>query len=182
LKNPPGIASVLHLKEAESTQTLARELAEQGAEDKTLVWADRQTKGRGRMARRWSSPMGGLYFTLILRPRFPPARLADFSLMAGEAAARALSRLARIETIVKAPNDVLTPTPRGPRKLCGILSEASGGARGLDWLVLGIGVNVNAAPAGAASLRSASGKAWDVEAVLRAVLRRFLGDYDRFAR
>lgn len=178
----PGVCSTLHLKEAESTQTLARALAEQGAEDRMLIWADRQTQGRGRMARRWSSPAGGLYISLILRPSFAPAELAAFSLMTAEAAARALQGLSGIEMAIKPPNDVLASTRSGPRKICGILSQASGPARRLDWLVVGVGINVNAAPrtVGAASLKSITERTWEIEDILREFLTQFFSRYARF--
>jgi BirA family biotin operon repressor/biotin-[acetyl-CoA-carboxylase] ligase len=167
----PGASQVLHLAETESTQTLARALAEGGAPDRTLVWADRQTAGRGRMKRAWKSPEGGLYFSLVLRPRFAPSRLADFSLATGAAIAGALQKLTGQPFAVKPPNDVYSAGPR-PGKVCGILAEASGSARKLDWLVVGVGVNVNARPkiGRAQSLKSLTGRAWPVEDVLRAVL------------
>jgi BirA family biotin operon repressor/biotin-[acetyl-CoA-carboxylase] ligase len=167
----PGISQVLHLAEAESTQTLARALADGGAPDRTLVWADRQTAGRGRMKRKWKSPEGGLYFSLVLRPRFAPSRLADFSLATAAAIAEALEKLTKSPFAVKPPNDVYSAGER-PGKVCGILAEASGSPRKLDWLVVGVGVNVNARPriGRAASLKSVTGRAWAVEDVLRAVV------------
>ena len=78
-----GTSQVLRLSVTDSTQAVARFLAEQGAPDRTLVWADRQTAGRGRLKRRWDSRLGGLYFSLILRPAFPPSRLAALSLARG---------------------------------------------------------------------------------------------------
>lgn len=166
-----GARQVLHLAQTESTQTLARALAEGGAPDRTLVWADRQTAGRGRMKRKWKSPEGGLYFSLVLRPRFAPSRLADFSLTTAAEIAKALGKLTGEPFAVKPPNDVYSAGPR-PGKVCGILAEASGTPRKLDWLVVGVGVNVNARPkiGKATSLRSLTGRAWPVEDVLRAVL------------
>lgn len=167
----PGVASVLHLTETGSTQAVARALAEQGAADHTLVWADRQTRGRGRLARRWQSGPGGLYFSLILRPSFAPDKLAAFSLLTAEAAAAALSQETGLATQVKPPNDVMS----GSKKLCGILAEASGGSKSLDWLVVGVGINVNNKPAlkRAASLASLTGKTWDPSSILAAFLREF---------
>lgn len=177
----PGAGQVLRLAETDSTQTVARFLADQGAGDRTLVWADRQTGGRGRLDRKWESKPGGLYATLILRPKLPPARLGEVSLLAGQAAASALSRHAGVETAVKPPNDVYALDKRGAkRKLCGILCEAAGSGARLDWLLVGIGVNVNnpvSLPT-ATSLKKLTGKAWDVERVLAAVLAEFWRLYD----
>lgn len=168
----PDISQVLHLAEAESTQTLARALADGGAPDRTLVWADRQTAGRGRMKRKWKSPEGGLYFSLVLRPRFAPSRLADFSLGTAAAISGALEKLTGASFAVKPPNDVYSAGPR-PGKVCGILAEASGSPRKLDWLVVGVGINVNARPkiGRAASLKSVTGRSWPIDDVLRAVMR-----------
>lgn len=177
----PGIAHLLRLPATDSTQTVARFLADQGAADRTLVWADRQTGGRGRLKRRWESKPGGLYASLILRPSLPAARLAEVSLLTGDAAAVALRRHAGVETAVKPPNDVYAAAPDGRgRKICGILCEAAGGERRLDWLIVGIGVNVNNAVSlpTASSLKALTGKSWEVEAVLRAVLGEFWRRYD----
>ncbi|MEK7383192.1 MAG: biotin--[acetyl-CoA-carboxylase] ligase, partial [Elusimicrobiota bacterium] len=75
-----GVSRLVRLRSVSSTQTVARRLAEQGAADGTLVWSLRQTAGRGRMRRRWRSGPGGLYVSWLLRPKFSPTRLADFSL------------------------------------------------------------------------------------------------------
>jgi BirA family biotin operon repressor/biotin-[acetyl-CoA-carboxylase] ligase len=170
----PGVSQVLRLETTDSTQNVARFLAEQGAPHGTLVWADRQTKGRGRLDRSWTSPPGNLYISLVLRPKVAPDDLAKLSLSAAGAASRAASKIAGIDAYVKPPNDVYTRTPKGPRKVCGILLEAAGGARGsVDWLVLGIGLNVNAAPKGVAtatSLAKLAGRALPLEDAAAAVL------------
>ncbi|MBI4679209.1 MAG: biotin--[acetyl-CoA-carboxylase] ligase, partial [Elusimicrobia bacterium] len=128
----PGIKRLLKLESTTSTQDFARGLAKEGAKEGTLVWALRQTSGRGRMERRWHSAGGGLYFSLILKPPFPPSKLADFSLLTAEAAAEAISDLTDLRMEVKPPNDVVTRDSEGVlRKVCGILAEASGGATSL---------------------------------------------------
>lgn len=177
-----GTSQVLRLSVTDSTQAVARFLAEQGAPDRTLVWADRQTAGRGRLKRRWDSRLGGLYFSLILRPAFPPSRLAALSLAAAEAAAAALARTG-VTTAVKPPNDVMGRQGRRRGKLCGILVQASGGARRVEWLLLGVGVNVNnpvRGVAGAASLKGLTGRSWDPEEILRHFLEKFSQAYREF--
>ena len=94
-------------KKLPSTQDLARKLAEDGAPPWTIVLAREQTKGRGRMERRWFSGPGGLYFSIVLRPKIAPESLAKLSPAVGEACARALCRATGLETTVKPPNDVL---------------------------------------------------------------------------
>ena len=177
----PGIAQMLRLTSTDSTQAVARFLADQGAPDRTLVWADRQTAGRGRLQRRWTSRPGGLYFSLILRPDFPPSRLADLSLAAAAAAAEALA-FTGISTAVKPPNDVIGSLGRRSGKVCGILAEASGDSRSVDWVVLGVGINVNNAASGikgAASLKGLTGRPWEPAEVLHAFLKSFAAAYRR---
>ena len=179
-----GVSQLLRLEVTDSTQTVAKFLAQQGAAEGTLVWADRQTAGRGRLERRWDSRPGGLYVSLILRPGVAPKKLAGLSLTAAEACAKALASLADVETRVKRPNDVLAFRNGAGGKVCGILIEASGGLKRVDWTVVGIGVNVNNRPAlpGSTSLGALTGRRWDTEKVLRAVLRQFHARYTRFLR
>lgn len=163
---------------------MARRLAEDGAEDRTMVWADRQTKGRGRLERGWDSRPGGLYFSLVLKPHFLPEFLADLSLMTAKSTAATLNGFSGIKTSVKPPNDVFAAkNGRGkPGKIGGILAEASGDSKGLDWLVLGVGLNVNNAPRakGAVSLKALTGRAWRLEDVLKSWLEEFQKSYERF--
>ena len=171
----PGVKRLVRLKETASTQTVARALAGEGAPDGTLVWALRQTAGKGRLGRRWRSAPGGLYVSWLIRPKFPPARLAEFSLACGAAAAAAVRDASGAETAVKPPNDVLARGADGKfRKLCGILCEASGDSTSLHWLVVGVGVNVDNAPPlkRATSLKALTGRRAGLEPVLRALMRR----------
>ncbi len=171
----PGVRRLIALNLTRSTQTVARKLAEEGTADGTLVWARRQSAGKGRLGRRWHSADGGLYVTWLIRPRFAPSRLAEFSLACGGAVAAALREVSGVEVAVKPPNDVLA---RGHdekfRKVCGILCEASGNSMRLDWLAVGIGINVNNAPPlkRATSLRAITGRTTSLETVLRALMRR----------
>jgi BirA family biotin operon repressor/biotin-[acetyl-CoA-carboxylase] ligase len=163
------------LDETDSTQTVARRLAEEGAPDGTLVWALRQTAGKGRMGRRWRSGPGGLYVSWLIRPEFAPERLADFSLACGAAAAAAVRDLGVAEPAVKPPNDVLARSADGRfRKVCGILCEASGDSTRLHWLVVGVGVNVDNDPPlkRATSLKALTGRPTGLEPALRALMRR----------
>ncbi|MFA6030700.1 MAG: biotin--[acetyl-CoA-carboxylase] ligase [Elusimicrobiota bacterium] len=170
----PG--NILRLRSTPSTQAVARRLAAEGAPAWTLVRADRQTRGRGRLERSWSSGAGGLYVSLVLRPRLAPAALADLSLLFGEACAAALRALTGLETFVKPPNDVLARAGDGSwRKVCGILLEASGDSKMVDWVVAGIGINVrNRIPRAlpeAASIQTLTGRAPETDEVLDAVLK-----------
>lgn len=121
-----------------STQDLARELARAGAAEGTVVLAGRQTAGRGRLGRSWISPGGGLYLTVVLRP--PVEHLKALVIIAGLAVARAIERLAGLQTSLKWPNDVLV----AGRKVAGILSESELVEQSVSYALVGIGVNVNA--------------------------------------
>lgn len=168
----PGVRRLVRLASVDSTQSEARRLAAEGAPDGTLVWAGRQTAGRGRMGRKWRSGAGGLYASWLLRPKFPPERLAELSLACGEALAAALRRFGA-RTSVKPPNDVLVLCPDGKgRKVCGVLIEASGSAASLDWVVVGFGINCDNDPplARAASLKSVVGGRVGTAPVLRAAM------------
>ena len=171
---PRGVRRLVKLAETGSTQAVARGMADEGAPDGTLVWALRQSAGRGRMGRRWRSAPGGLYISWLIRPRFAPGKLAEFSLACGAAAAAALGEFG-VETAVKPPNDVLARGTDGRwRKLCGILCEASGDSKSLHWLVVGVGVNVDNDPTlkRATSLKALTGRRVGLEPVLRAMMRR----------
>ena len=175
----PGVAHVIYAEEMESTQTLAKSLAQDNAPNGTLIWAGRQNSGRGRMERTWSSPKGGLYFSLILRPTFPPSKLAALSLATADSISRSLSRLAQIKTKIKPPNDVYAREEKRWGKIAGILAEAAGNESALSWLIVGIGVNVNMiAPLDTAtSLKAITGKNWKLEDVLSAILAEFQKSY-----
>lgn len=168
---------VLRLKSAVSTQTRARRMADAGAAAWTAIRADRQTRGRGRMDRRWSSGAGGLYFSLVLRPRISPRRLAALSVKIGKICSKTLGRLSGLKTRVKLPNDVLAAAPgsREYRKVCGVLIEASGCAHETEWVIVGIGVNVaNRIPDSlphASSLALLSREKFDLDAVFAALVK-----------
>ena len=132
-----------------STMDEAHALAAEGAAAGTLVLADRQASGRGRGGKRWSSPSRGVWFTLIERPADVSA-LDVLSLRAGLAAARALDAFAAEPIRLKWPNDLYVDNA----KLAGILVEARWRGEHLDWVAVGVGVNLEVPPdqVGAAAL------------------------------
>lgn len=183
MEDIPGIRQVVRFAKVDSTQKVARKLAEEGVAEWTLVWADRQSAGKGRMGSSWSSGPGGLYVSLVLRPKFAPKRLVELSLATADAVAKAVNDLTGLKTTVKPPNDVLAQAAGSSdfKKICGILIEASGGADHVDWIVLGIGLNVNNSPPKtlkqAGSLKGLKGEEYDIEDVLRRVLEAFQRRY-----
>ena len=140
-----------------STLDVAHRLAAGGAPAGTLILADEQTAGRGRAGRRWASaPGAGLWLTLVERPS-DEAALAVLSLRIGLRAAAVLERWAEEPIRLKWPNDVFV----GTRKVAGILVEARWREQRLDWVAIGVGVNV-VAPAGlqaAGGLRAGTSRA-----------------------
>lgn len=133
-------ASRIHyFPHVESTMDAARELARQGCPDLTVVVADRQTKGRGRLQRQWQSDFGGLYFTMVLRPAITPVESALINLAAAVDMSEAIHSLYDVDVWVKWPNDLLV----NGRKLSGILSQMAAESDRIEFVNLGIGVNVH---------------------------------------
>lgn len=142
LKPTEIVGSELHcFEEIDSTNTYAKKIALTGASDGSVVVADCQTAGRGRMERRFQSPKGkGIYLTALLRPDLPPERLMLVTALAGVAVCQAVEQVCGLHPGLKWPNDPVV----GGKKLCGILTEMSleGESGRLQYLVLGIGLNV----------------------------------------
>jgi len=128
-----------HFQEIGSTMGVARELARKGAKEGTIVIAESQTRGRGRLGREWLSPKGGIYFTLVLRPEISPAYAPRINLMASVAVAKAIRKTFGLKAELKWPNDVLI---KG-RKVCGILAEMEAEMDKVNFINLGIGINAN---------------------------------------
>ena len=128
-----------HFREIGSTLDVAKELAKKGVGGGTIVVAESQTQGRGRLGREWLSPHGGIYFTIILRPKISPIYAPRINLMASVAVAKAIRKLFGLEAELKWPNDVLI----GGRKACGILAEMDAETDVINFINLGIGINAN---------------------------------------
>ncbi len=135
------IGSALHFfPVVGSTNDEAFGLALKGAPEGTVVVADAQHGGKGRLKRRWSSPSGcNLYTSIVLRPPLIPAAAAQITLVAGVALAESLARLCPAGVALKWPNDILIRN----RKVCGILTEMKVAGSAIDFIVVGIGVNIN---------------------------------------
>ncbi|MGA3192132.1 MAG: biotin--[acetyl-CoA-carboxylase] ligase [Candidatus Bathyarchaeia archaeon] len=131
--------SILFSKEVASTNQWAKKLASQGAPEGWITIAETQTHGRGRLDREWISPLGGLWFSLILRPKQGLAKTAELTFVAGVAVAETLHEQYGLRTQTKWPNDVLV----NGRKICGILGEATTKGKEIGAVVLGIGINAN---------------------------------------
>ncbi len=121
----------------DSTMELAHALAASGVREGTLVWAAQQRQGRGRLGRSWNSPLGGAYFSFILRPTRPITEVPQLSLVVGLAAAETIQQLAGLFAAIRWPNDLLI----NGRKVAGILVEAKNSA-----VIVGVGLNVTTDP------------------------------------
>jgi len=150
---PPGCQLIVR-DSVGSTSEEAKALAANGAPGLTIVWAHEQTAGRGRHGRSWNSPRGNLYISVLLRPDCAIADAPQIGFAVGAAMARAIREVAGADVELKWPNDLLL----GGAKISGILLESAARAEGgLDWVVAGIGVNVESQPdvPGATCLRAA---------------------------
>jgi len=139
----PFVRQIIFTDCADSTQNLVKDLARSGAPEGLLVVAARQSGGRGQFDRKWSSPAGGLYMSLLLRPDAPAASFALLSLAVARAAANAVTALYGLKAKIKKPNDVFVLHPKRGEylKVSGILIET---ATGFDrFAVVGMGVNMN---------------------------------------
>jgi len=126
--------------EIESTNTEARRLATQGAPEGTVIVAESQLAGRGRLGRTWTSPAGkGLLFSVVLRPDLPMADAHMLTLAVGNAIAEAIEGQVKVPVHLKWPNDLVVAN----KKVGGILLEVSGEHDRVEWVVAGVGINVN---------------------------------------
>lgn len=177
----------IHTYEAlDSTNTKAAEEGKNGAPEGTVIVAKSQVSGEGRLHRKWQSPEGGLWFSMVLRPRMEPILVPQLTLLSGVTVIQALHDLYSISDMgIKWPNDILV----GGKKVCGILSEAKLTSNGMvDYVVMGIGININltADQFGpqvqqiATSMRIVSGKERDLNDVLETILARFSENYEEW--
>ena len=139
---PARETRIHYFDETSSTMEIAKKLARKGCPDFTVVVAGRQKKGRGRLKRAWISDAGGLYFTLVLRPRLPIVLGARVSFLASLTLARVLREWCGIDAKVKWPNDILVQE----RKISGMLTEMEAEAEQINFINIGIGINVNNDP------------------------------------
>ncbi|MBI4166458.1 MAG: biotin--[acetyl-CoA-carboxylase] ligase [Acidobacteria bacterium] len=171
---------ILHYFRTDSTNSVAMALASKGAEHGTVVVAEEQTAGRGRLGRVWhSEKSAGIYVSVILRPPLAPSAAPVLTLMAGVAVHQAVEIAAGVTADIRWPNDVLV----GGKKVCGILTEMSAELDRLHAVVLGIGINVNhrempgQLKAIATSLRMETGRAVSRALVLVTLLKELEKQY-----
>lgn len=131
------------LAETDSTNTACRRLAADGAADGTVVMADCQTAGKGRLGRSFDSPRGlGLYLSVLWRPDCPPEELLPLTALTAAAACRAVERAGGAKAAIKWPNDLVLCG----RKLCGILTELVLDGERVEYVIAGVGINCHQRP------------------------------------
>lgn len=175
-----AVPAMTVLETTGSTNDDAKAQARAGAAEGTIVQALRQTAGRGRQGNHWMSEPGNLYMSMILRPQVSAAQSGQLSFLAAVALAQTVQFLLppAAEIALKWPNDLLI----GGRKAAGILLEAESvsGKAAVDWLVLGIGLNLRHAPEGAVSLLEAGAENIDLTAARDVLVGNVLALYRRW--
>ena len=163
---------IIVLETVSSTMDEAFRLGMENCPEGTVVCAEAQSKGRGRLGRAWTSPKGkGLYFSFVLRPHLPLNQLAQLTLMSAVAVAEAIENISDLKPLIKWPNDILLDN----HKLAGILTELRAESDQVKFVVVGIGLNINTSlhhmPSGSSSLKAAAGSGFERTEVFRAILR-----------
>lgn len=132
--------NVAYYEETDSTNTRAKVLGESGAVHGTLAVAGRQTAGKGRRGRAWESPTGtSIYMTILVRPDFSPVKAPMLTLVMALSVAEGIREVAGLEAKIKWPNDIVV----NRKKVCGILTEMSAEIDYINYVVTGVGINVN---------------------------------------
>ena len=175
-----------HFEDIDSTNLEARRRAEKGVPHGALLATEYQSKGRGRLERRWIAPKGAcLMFSLVLRPKLEMSLVFGLTNLAALAVCRALEEITGLEPKIKWPNDLYLSGV----KLAGVLTEFASRAEQVEYVVVGVGLNVNLSRqdlaeigSPATSLLSETGRSWDRARILAAVMRNMNGLYETFTK
>ena len=128
-----------YFREVDSTNEVAKKLAREGAPEGTIIIAESQSRGKGRRGKKWISPLGGAWLSIILRPNTLPINAPQLTFIAGVAAAQTIKDEYGLDAGIKWPNDVLIDN----KKVCGVLTEISTEIDTIDYIVTGIGIDAN---------------------------------------
>ena len=166
----------------DSTNSFAKKLAFEGAEDGTVVVAEEQTGGKGRLERKFFSPFGkGIWFSVILRPKCTPKDAPKFTLLAAVAIAQAMEKF-NLRAEIKWPNDII----HGKKKIVGILTEMSAAIEQVNFIVVGMGINVNIAsgefPAELKNIASSLSELKGENILRRDFFKTLLEEFDKIYR
>lgn len=169
-------------KRMDSTNILAKRLGEMEAKHGTVVITEGQTAGRGRRGKTWDSPKGNGYVSILLRPEILADRASMITLISAIALAKGIKKTANLETMIKWPNDVIA----NGKKICGILTESSTDLEYINYVVVGIGININQTEFSdeikntASSIRLETGEKINRAKLLAVVLKEFEKYYEIF--
>ena len=170
---------IIQLDTVESTNSYAWTLAQKGEKEITVIKANSQTKGKGRMGHSWDSPPEvGIYASFILRPSNSLIQIQKLPLIFALGVARVLTPL--VNTKIKEPNDIMV----NDKKICGVLVETKSTQQKVDFVVAGIGLNVNNSEAelieGATSLYLETKKRYNIEGIFKKIVIEELALYEQF--
>ncbi|TCO71336.1 biotin--[acetyl-CoA-carboxylase] ligase [Marinisporobacter balticus] len=131
---------IYHFESIDSTNTIAKKLATEGAIEGTIIIAEEQSGARGRLGRNWVSPNGtGIWMSMILRPNIEPMEATKITQITAAAVALAIKKVTGCDVGIKWPNDIII----NKKKVCGILTEMSAELNCVNYIIVGIGINVN---------------------------------------
>ncbi len=166
---------VIYLDSIGSTNNYARENIDK-LESGTVILAEKQTAGKGRRGRGWISPRGtGIWMSIVLKPEIPPEESTKMTQIGAAAVCKSIREFTKLDALIKWPNDIVV----NGKKVCGILTEMAAGPSGINYIVVGIGINVNMGylpddiEKNATSLFIESGKKIDCTGLLISVLKNF---------
>jgi len=174
---------IFYYEEVDSTNTKAKEYAKAGGESGSVFVAECQTKGRGRQGRTWASPrVGNIYASILLRPQIAPENASMLTLVMGYAIALAIEKETKMRAQIKWPNDLVI---KG-KKICGILTEMNVQKNSIEYVIIGVGINVNMKQIApeiqeiATSLQLESEQEIDTNKMLSGILQEFHQQYTIF--
>lgn len=173
---------IYYFEEVGSTNNEAKALCREWPEEGTLVIAEKQSGGKGRLGRTWESPSKtGIWMSLVLCPEIMPQYASQITLIAGLGMCEAIKDITGLEAKIKWPNDIVV----NGKKICGILTEMSAQVEAIDYIVVGIGVNVNMTSFPeelpyASSLALEGGKSYSRREIVARFLQIFEKDYEAY--
>ncbi|WP_082234013.1 biotin--[acetyl-CoA-carboxylase] ligase [Halobacillus massiliensis] len=174
-----------HFEEVSSTQEIAHQLAKQGKPHGTVVIADQQLSGKGRMERPWDSPKGkGIWMSMLLRPKLPPIQAPQLTLLTATVLAEVIEQKTGLKPQIKWPNDILIQH----KKMAGILTEMQAEQDQIQYVVIGTGLNINQKAEDiaqeihykATSLLMETQEEWGIQDFIQSLLVQFEETYDRY--
>jgi len=174
---------ILHHESVSSTMDIAFRLGVENEKEGTVVCAEGQTKGKGRLGRQWSSPKNkGIYMSIILRPQLAPTAVSHLTLLTAVALCEAVRQATGLEAKIKWPNDLMIDN----KKIAGILTELSAEMDRVRFVVIGVGVNVNTPgsvlPPGASSLKVEAEKNFCRITLAQEIFRKLEHWYERYKK